>query len=162
MALDNHLWGAKCIRGELLKLGILVSKRTVQKYIRQARRGQLPRPSSQTWRTFLANHASQVSACDSLQTYDLLFRTMFIFVIIELSARRIVHVSVTRHPTDVWVAQQLREATPFGEKPRFLILDNDDKCGTLLERVAEDSSVKLLRTPPQVLKANAGNVSTTF
>ncbi|MHB8627046.1 MAG: helix-turn-helix domain-containing protein [Aggregatilineales bacterium] len=69
MALDNRLWGAKRIRGELLKLGIVVAKRTVQKYMRQARRGQSPRRSSQTWATFLANHASQLWACDFLQTY---------------------------------------------------------------------------------------------
>ena len=155
MALDNRLWGAKRIRGELLKLGITVSKRTVQKYMRQARRGQPPRRSSQTWGTFLANHASQMWACDFLQTYDLWFRAVFVFVIIELSSRRIVHVGVTRHPTDAWVAQQLREATPFGVTPRFLILDNDDKYGVRFEQVAASSQIKLLRTPPQAPKANA-------
>ncbi|MHB8630187.1 MAG: transposase [Aggregatilineales bacterium] len=155
MALDNRLWGAKRIRGELLKLGIVVAKRTVQKYMRQAWRGQSPRRSSQTWGPFLANHASQMWACDFLQTYDLWFRAVFIFVIIELSSRRIVHVGVTRHPTDAWVAQQLREATPFGEKPRFLILDHDAKYGVHFDQVAAGSHIQLLRTPPQAPNANA-------
>ena len=111
MAVENRLWGAKRIRGELLKLGIQVSKRTIQRYMRQARRRQPPRHSSQMWSTFLKNHASQIWACDFLQTYDLWFRVIFVFVIIELSSRRIVHMGVTRSPSDAWVAQQLREAT---------------------------------------------------
>jgi putative transposase len=78
-----------------------------------------------TWATFLRNHASQIWACDFLQTYDIFFRTVFVFVIIELGSRRVVHFGVTRNPTDQWTAQQLREATPFGEKPRFLIRDNE-------------------------------------
>jgi putative transposase len=84
-------------------------------------------PSSQDWATFLRNHASQIWACDFLQTYDIFFRTIFVFVIIELGSRRVVHFGVTRNPTDKWAAQQLREATPFGEGPRFLIRDNDKK-----------------------------------
>jgi putative transposase len=78
---------------------------------------------------FLRNHATQMRACDFLQTYDLLFRTLFVFVIIELDSRRVVHFGVTRHPADAWIAQQLREATPFAEGPRFLIRDNDRKYG---------------------------------
>jgi hypothetical protein len=93
-------------------------------------------PPKQNWSTFLRNHASQIWACDFLQTYDILFRTLFVFVIIELGSRRVVHFGVTRHPTDQWIAQQLRNATPFGEGPRFLIQDSDRKYGASSDRVA--------------------------
>jgi putative transposase len=61
-------------------------------------------PSGQSWGTILRNHASEIWACDFLQTYDVLFRSVFVFVIIELESRRVVHVNVTRHPTDIWNA----------------------------------------------------------
>jgi hypothetical protein len=75
----------------------------------------------------LHNHATAIWACDFLQTQDVWFRTSFVFVIIEWSSRRVVQVAVTRHPGEAWVAQQLREATPFGEGPRYLIRDHDRK-----------------------------------
>jgi putative transposase len=152
MAKENRTWGAERIRGELLKLGVQVSKNTIQKYMYEVRK---PGPSKQTWGTFLRNHASEVWGCDFLQTYDLLFRSLFVFVIIELSTRRLVHFGVTRNPTDAWVAQQLREATPFGEGPRYLIQDNDSKYGRLFERVASGTAIEILRTPYGVPKANA-------
>ena len=155
MAVENRLWGSPRIRDELLKLGIKVSKRTVQKVMRQARRGLPPEPKSQTWATFLANHAEEIWACDFVQTYDLFFRTIFIFFMVELGSRRVVHFGVTRSPSDGWVTQQLREATPFGEGPRFLICDNDGKFGTQFERVAKGSGIEVIHTPVQAPKANA-------
>jgi hypothetical protein len=122
MAEENQLWGAERIRGELLKLGITVAKHTIQTYITQVRPAK---PSSQTWSTFLKNHAKDIWACDFLPVIDLWFRPLYLFFIIELASRRIVHFNVTAHPTDAWVAQQLREATPFGRVPRFLIRDRD-------------------------------------
>jgi len=114
MAVNNRLWGAERIRGELLKLDIRVSKRTIQKYMKLVR----PKRSlGQTWRTCLRNHAAEVWACDFLQVTDLFFRPLFAFFIIELKSRKVIHVNVTRSPTDLWVAQQLREATPYGQTP---------------------------------------------
>ena len=81
MAKENRLWGAERIRGELLKLGIRVCKRTIQKYMRQVR---TPQPRGQKWATFLHNHAAQIWACDFLQVTDLFFRPLFAFFIIEL------------------------------------------------------------------------------
>src|SRR5215831_9546105 len=104
-----------------------------------------PRPSSQTWSTFLHNHAPEIWACDFLPVTNLFFRSLFAFFLIELKTRKVIHVGVTRHPTDVWVAQQLREATPFGQAPRFLICDNDSKFGPLFARVASSTGIKLLR-----------------
>jgi transposase InsO family protein len=78
---------------------------------------------------------------------------VFVFIIIELGSRRVVHFGVTRNPTDRWVAQQLRDATPFGERPRFLIRDNDRKYGDSFKRVA--SGIDVLKTPYKAPKANA-------
>ena len=88
-----------------------------------------------------------------MQTYDAFFRAVFVFVIIELGSRRVVHFAVTRSPTDAWVAQQLRNATPFGEGPRYLIRDNDSKYGPSFARVA--AGIEVLRTPYRAPKANA-------
>ena len=95
-ARENGTWSAERIRGELLKLGVRVSKSTIQRYIEERE----SRSSNQTWVTFLRNYASQIWACDVLQTYDIFFRTTFVFVIIELGSRRIVHFGVTGNPTD--------------------------------------------------------------
>jgi putative transposase len=152
MATENRLWGAERIRGELLKLGVRVGKRTVQRHMRAAR----PRhPRSQTWATFLHNHAHEVWACDFLPVIDLGFRSLCAFFVVDLGSRKVVHVGVTRHPTDAWVAQQLREATPFGTAPRFLIRDNDGKFGAQFARVAAGSRIEVLCTPVRAPRANA-------
>jgi putative transposase len=153
MALENRTWGAKRIRDELRKLGHRVSKRTVRKYMQQARRDLPPRQSGQTWATFLKNHASEIWACDFVQTYDVFFRTIFVFFVIELESRRVIHYGVTRSPSNAWVAQQWRNATPFEDGPRFLIRDNDDKFGPHFSAVT--SHVDVLKTPVRAPKANA-------
>jgi hypothetical protein len=90
-----------------------------------------------------------------LQVTDLFFRPLFAFFIIELKTRRVVHVGVTRSPTDPWVAQQLREATPYGQAPKYLIRDNDKKCGSCFARVAMTSAIEILKTPYHAPRANA-------
>jgi len=152
MASNNRLWGAERIRGELLKLGIRVCKRTIQKYRRQI---CPPRPKGQKWATFLHNHAGEIWACDFLQITDLFFRSLFAFFIIELRSRKVVHVGVTCSPTDVWTAQQLREATPYGQTPKYLIRDNDSKFGSCFARVAATSDMEILKTPYHAPRANA-------
>ena len=152
MAKANQTWGAERIRGELLKLGIKVAKSTIQRYIYQVRG---PLSTKQTWSTFLRNHAKDIWAVDFLQTYDLFFRAIFVFVVIELGSRRLLHFGVTRSPSDAWLAQQLREATPFGQGPRFLIRDNDNKFGDAFDRVADGTDIEVLTTPFQAPKANA-------
>jgi putative transposase len=152
MARDNRLWGAERIRGELLKLGIHVCKRTIQKYMRAVR---TTRPRGQTWRTFLHTHAQHIWACDFLPVTDLLFRSLFAFFLIELKSRKVIYVGVTRSPTDAWTAQQLREATAFGIGPKYLIRDNDAKFGVTFARVAKTSRIKILKTPYHAPRANA-------
>src|SRR5262249_4844267 len=67
------------------------------------------------------------------------FRPIFAFFLVELASRRVVHVGVTRQPNGTWVAQQLREATPFGQRPKHLIRENDRKFGPAFARVAKAS-----------------------
>lgn len=152
MATENRTWGAQRIRGELLKVGLRVAKRTIQKYMRQAR---APRHTGQTWRTFLRNHATDIWACDFLPVTDLLFRQSYAFFIVELGSRRVVHIGVTRSPNEAWVAQQLREATPFGSAPKYLTRDHDAKFGTAFDRVAAGANIKILKTPIAAPRANA-------
>jgi hypothetical protein len=82
-----------------------------------------------------------------LQVTDLFFRPLCAFFIIELKSRKVIHVNVTRSPTDQWVAQQLREATPYGQAPKYLIRETDGKFGQHFARVAFTSGIKVLRTP---------------
>jgi putative transposase len=134
-----------------LKLGLRVSKRTIRKYMRRARP---PHPRGQTWLRFLHNQAEAIWACDFIQVTDVFFKSLFVFVLIELSSRRVVHVGITRHPTDVWTAQQLREATPFGQGPKHLIRDNDAKYGPHFAAVAAGAHIDVITTPLEAPKAN--------
>src|SRR5215472_505925 len=152
MARDNRLWGAERIRGELLKLGIRVCKRTIQKYMRVVRTS---RPRGQTWSRFLHTQAQICWACDFLSVTDLFFRSLFAFFIIELKSRKVIHVGVTRSPTDAWTAQQLREATAYGVGPKYLIRDNESKFGVGFARVAKTSGIEILKTPYHAPRANA-------
>jgi transposase InsO family protein len=120
MAKANPLWGAPRIHGEILKLGIEVSQATVAKYMPRNRR-----PPSQTWRTFLTNHVGQITAADFFVVPTVTCRLLFVLVILAHQRRRVVHVAVTAHPTAAWTAQQLREAFPGDEVPRYLIRDRD-------------------------------------
>jgi len=105
MAKENPLWGAPRIHGELLKLGLDVSQATVAKGM--ARPTTSP---SQSWRTFLANHVTQIAAADFFVVPTATCRLLFVLVILAHERRRVVHITVTGHPTAEWVAQQLREA----------------------------------------------------
>jgi len=152
LAAANRLWGAERIRGELLKLGIRVAKTTVQRHMRGTRP---PRGAGQTWAAFLRNHAPEIWACDFLPVSDALFRPLHGFFVVALGSCRVVHVAVTRHPTDVWVAQQLREATPFDQRPRYLIRDRDSKYGPAFARVAATTGITELRTAYRAPRQNA-------
>jgi putative transposase len=150
MAQENHSWGAEHIRGELLKLGVRVSTNAIRKYLKQVR---LPDSSKQNWGTFLRNHASQVWPCDFLQTYDVLFRAVFVNVVDASSSSWARAARSIAASPDRWIAQQLRKATPFGEGPRFLIRDNDRKYGASFDQVV--AGIDVLRTPYRAPKANA-------
>jgi len=117
---ENPLWGAPRIHGELLKLGIEIGQTSVAKYM-----GRRQTPPSQTWRTFLRNHVGQVVAADFFVVPTATYRLLFVLVFLAHDRRRIRHVAVTAHPTAAWTAQQLRQAFPWDEAPRYLIHDRD-------------------------------------
>jgi len=145
LAVANRLWGAARIRGALLTPGIRVAKTTVQRHLRAARPPR-PRGGGQTWAACLRNHAHETWARDFLPVTDLLFRPLYAFFVVARGSRRVVHVGITRHPTDVWVARQRREATPFDQRPRSLIRDRDSKYGPAFARVAASTGIVERRT----------------
>jgi len=109
--------------------------------------------SGHTWSTFLKNHFNDIWACDFTVVNDLLFRLLYVFVIMELHTRRIVHATVPCSLIDDWVAQQLREATPWGEGPKYLIRDRDSKYGKQFAAVA--GGIKILMTPVRAPRTNS-------
>jgi putative transposase len=141
----NPRWGAPRVHGELRKLGIHIAQATVAKYLSRHR----GTPPSQTWRTFLTNHVSQLASIDFFTVPTVTFRVLFVFVVLSHDRRRIVHFNVTAHPTAAWTAQQLREAWPWDTAPRFLIRDRDSIYGSALPRVAQAMSIDEVLTAPR-------------
>jgi hypothetical protein len=126
---DHPEWGEDRIAEELAaKFGVEHAASTIRRYM--VSRGRPPR-GDQTWRTFVRNHAKEIWACDFLTRYTALFTIAYVFVIMEIDSRRIVHINVTTNPTLAWVQQQIREATPWDRTPRFLLHDNDGVFGQL-------------------------------
>lgn len=124
MSRDNPLWGAPRIHGELLKLGIEISQTAVSKYMVRHRK-----PPSQSWRTFLKNHAKDIVSVDFFTVPTATFRVLYVFVILSNARRRIVHFNVTDSPTASWIGQQVVEAFPWDTAPKYLIRDRDGKFG---------------------------------
>src|SRR5215475_9703889 len=121
---ENPLWGAPRIHGELLKLGFEIAESTVSKYMIQHRG-----PPSQTWRTFLHNHAHAIAAIDLCVVPTVTFERLFAFLVMGHGRRQLLWFAVTRHPTAEWLAQQIVEAFPWGSAPAYLIRDNDGAFG---------------------------------
>jgi hypothetical protein len=124
MSKENPLWGAPRVHGELLKLGFEIAESTISKYMIR-RRG----PPSQTWRTFLCNHAAAIAAIDLCVVPTLTFECLFAFLVLGHDRRQPLWFAVTRHPTAEWLAQQLVEALPWGMAPTYLVRDNDCAYG---------------------------------
>jgi transposase InsO family protein len=126
MVVENPMWGAPRIHGELLMLGFDVSERTISRWIKRAPRG--PEPAKR-WLAFLRNHREAIAAMDFFTVPTITFGVLYCFFIIAHGRRCILHCNVTQHPTSLWIVQQLREAFPFESAPRFLISDRDAKYG---------------------------------
>jgi hypothetical protein len=124
MSVENPLWGAPRIHGELLKLGFSVAQSSVAKYM--VKRHGSP---SQAWRTFLRNHAPDIAAMDLFVVPTIGFDLLYAFVIVRLDRRDLVWISVTAHPTAEWIARQLTEAFPWNDAPHYLIRDQDHIYG---------------------------------
>jgi hypothetical protein len=126
MSIENPLWGAPRIHGELLKLGFAVAQSSVAKYMVK-RRG----PPSQGWRTFLRNHAPDIAAMDLFVAPTIGFDLLYAFVIVRLDRRDLVWINVTANPTAEWIA---RQAFPWDDAPQYLIRDRDRIYGAIVTR----------------------------
>jgi len=144
MSMANPRWGAPRIHGELLKLGFDLSESTVAKYMLSRRT-----PPSQTWRTFLTNHAKTFVSSDFFVVPTVFFRVLFVFVILSHDRRRPVHVAVTEYPTSEWVAHQLLEAFPWDSAPQYLLRDQDGSYGEKFSEAARWLGVREVLTAPQ-------------
>jgi putative transposase len=140
---DNPTWGAPRIHGKLLKLAIHVSESSVAKYMIRHRK-----PPSQTWRTFLADHVSQLASVDFFTVPTISFHVLYVFIVLAHNRRRILHFNVTTRPTAEWTAQQIVEAFPFDSPPRYLQRDNDQIYGREFRRQLEVIGIREVRTSP--------------
>jgi len=129
MRIENPLWGAPRIHGELLKLGFEVAQSSVAKYM--VKRGG---PPGQGWRTFLRNHAPDIAAMDLFVVPTIGFSLLYAFVIVRLDRRDLVWTNVTTNPTAEWIARQLTEAFPWSTAPRYLVRDRDRIYGSIVPR----------------------------
>src|SRR6266446_320483 len=143
MNVENPLWGAPRIHGELLKLGLEVAQSSVAKYMVK-RRG----PPSQEWRTFLCNHAPDIAAMDLFVVPTIGFSLLYAFVIVRLDRRDLVWINVTTNPTADWIARQITEAFPWNEAPRYLIRDRDRVYGTVVTRRLRAMGIRDKPTAP--------------
>jgi putative transposase len=154
MAAANRTWGEERIASELLlKLGIRVSPRTVRRYMPP---GAAPRGArSQRWSTFVRNHASAVLACDFFVAITATFRVFYVFVVLEVGTRRILHWNVTDHPTADWTAQQFRMVVSGDQPHRWVIHDRDRIYTEGVDATVAAMGLTILKTPVRAPQANA-------
>jgi transposase InsO family protein len=124
MSRENPLWGASRIHGELLMLGLEVAQSTVSKYMARP-----SKPPSQTWKTFLQNHAEAIAAIDMCVVPTLTFDLLFAFLVLGHGRRQLLWFEVTRNPTAEWLARQITEAFPWTSAPSYLVRDDDRAYG---------------------------------
>ena len=143
MAAANPLWGVPRIHGELLKLGIAISERTVSRLM--PKRRKLP---SQTWKAFLQNHVNELVSSDFFTVPTATFRALFVLVVLAHHRRRVLHFKATEHPTELWMGQQMVEAFPEDTAPRYLLRDRDKIYGREFgQRVRSLSIEEVLSAP---------------
>ena len=151
---ENPIWGEERIANELwLKLGIRVSPRTVRAYWPIKDPGSFRQ--SQNWSTFVRNHARGLLACDFMVGVTARFRILYIFVVMEIGSRRILHCNVTPYPTAEWTMQQLREAIPSDHEYRVLIHDRHATFSAELDAAVASLGLKVVKTPVRAPQANA-------
>src|ERR1700739_3594956 len=143
ISIENPLWGAPRIHGELLKLGFEVAQSSVAKYMVKRRE-----PPSQGWRTFLRNHAPEIAAMDFLVVPTIGFGLLYAFVIVRIDRRDLVWINVTANPTAEWVARQITEAFPWDEAPHYLIRDRDRIYGSVITRRLRSMGIRDKPTAP--------------
>jgi transposase InsO family protein len=155
MAAANCTWGEERIASELLvRLGIGVSPRTVRRSMPSGS-GSNRGPGSQAWRTFVLNHARSVLACDFFVTVTAGFSLLYVFVVLEVGTRRILHWNVTDHPTAEWTAQQFRMVVSGDPSHRFVLHDHDSIYSEGVDRTISAMGLTVLKTPVRAPQANA-------
>ena len=145
MANANPLWGAPRIHGELLKLGIEISERSVSNLIRSLRR----RPPSQTWKTFLRNHLHNTVSIDFFTVPTVTFKVLFVLVILKNSRREVLHFNSTANPTAQWASRQIIEAFPWDTAPKYLIRDRDGIYGNVFRERLKNMGIHEILTSPK-------------
>jgi putative transposase len=144
MVAANPLWRAPRIHSELKMLGILISERTVSRIVRR-----LPRPPSQTWRTFLHNHIGQMVSIDFFTVPTINMKVLFVFFVLEHRRREVLHFGVTDHPTAWWTSEQIVEAFADRDAVRFLIRDRDSIYGDEVRSRIAALGIEEVLTAPQ-------------
>jgi transposase InsO family protein len=144
MSRENPTWGAPRILSEVLLLGHHVAEQTVAKYMVRTRK-----PPSQNWRTFLENHVSDIAACDFFTVPTVTFRVLYVFIVLRHHRREVVHFNVTTGPNAEWTAQQIVNAFPFDEAPRFLIRDRDGIYGKYFRDRVDAAGMEEVPTAPR-------------
>jgi len=132
-----NMWGAPRIHGELLKLGVQVSEATVSKYLPRRRK-----PPSQTWRSFLENHVGSLVSVDFFVVPTVFFQVLFVFVVLAHDRRRILSINVTSSPSAVWTANQIVQAFPWENAPRYLLRDRDGIYGKRFRSRVQNLGIK--------------------
>ncbi len=143
MAAGNPTWGAPRIHGELLMLGFDVSERTISRWMKRVPRDP---ERAKRWLAFLRNHREAIAAMDFFTVPTVRFSVLYCFFVISHDRRQILHFNVTKHPTSLWIVQQLREAFPFESAPRFLIFDRDGKYGVEVPAAVRSLKMRAVRT----------------
>ena len=143
MVTENPTWGAPRIHGELLMLGFDISERTISRWMRRAPRNP---ELAKRWLAFLRNHREAIAAMDFFTVPTVNFTLLYCFFLISHDRRQILHFNVTRHPTSLWVAQQLREAFPYQPTAKFLIFDRDAKYGAEVPAMVRSLALRPIRT----------------
>ena len=144
MATENPLWRAPRIHGELLKLGIAISERTVSRILRTVKRSP-----SQTWKTLLNNHIGEIVSVDFFTVPTATLRVLYVFFILEHKRRKVLHFGVTDHPTAEWAVQQFVEAFADRDAPRYLIRNRDGIYGIEFRSRVQSLGIKEVMTAPQ-------------
>jgi putative transposase len=129
---------------ELQKLGVEISQAAVSKYVVRHRR-----PPSQTWRTFLDNHLGSLVAVDFFVVPTVMFKVLFVFVVLAHDRWRVVHINVTDTPTAQWTAKQLVEAFPWDTAPRYLLRDRDGVYGVEFSSRVNGMGIGEVKTAPR-------------
>lgn len=144
MAQENPKWGVPLIQSELALLGYELAESTVAKYVKRC-----SKPPSQTCRTFLENHVSDIAGIDFFVVPNVRFQLLYCLIILRHAQRRVVHFNVTAHPTARWTAQQVVEAFPYAEAARFLIRDRDAMYGIDFQLRVEHMSIEEVVIAPR-------------